>query len=85
MRKWEQSVSPDGSTLVLKPMGRDNRSLKQRVPVAPHNGDLSPQKPLNHHILKIPRNWPDKSGSKIEGYLLIGQKTQPSTTTGFHM
>ena len=40
MRKWEQRVGDDGSTLVLKP----NWSPKQRAPVAPQNGDLSPQK-----------------------------------------
>ena len=32
------------STQALKPMDRVNRSPKQRVPVAPQNGDLSPQK-----------------------------------------
>ena len=30
-------------TLALKPMGRVNRSPKQVAPVAPQNGDLSPQ------------------------------------------
>ena len=34
----------DRSTLALKPMGRVNQSPKQRVPVTPQNGDLSPQK-----------------------------------------
>ena len=43
-RKREQSMGDDGSTLALKPMGRVNRSPKQRAPVAPQNGDLSPQK-----------------------------------------
>ena len=44
MHKQEQSAGKDGSTLALKPMGRVNQSPKQRVPVAPQNGDLSPQK-----------------------------------------
>ena len=44
MRKREQSAGDDGSTLALKPTGRVNRSLKQKAPVAPQNGDLSPQK-----------------------------------------
>ena len=34
----------EGSTLALKPTCRVNQSLQQRVPVAPQNGDLSPQK-----------------------------------------
>ena len=39
------SSAGDGvSTLDLKPMNRVNQSPKQRVPVAPQNGDLSPQK-----------------------------------------
>ena len=46
MRKQEQSMGNDGFTLALKPMGRINRSLKQRAPVAPQNGDLSLQKIL---------------------------------------
>ena len=44
MHKQEQSVGDDGSTLALKPIGRANQILKQRAPVAPQNGDLSPQK-----------------------------------------
>ena len=44
MHKQEQSADNDGSTLALNPMGRVNRSMKQRVTVAPQNGDLSPQK-----------------------------------------
>ena len=44
MHKQEQSTGDDGSILVLKPMGRVNRSQKQRVPVASQNGDLSLQK-----------------------------------------
>ena len=44
MPKQEQSAGDDGSTLALKHMGRVNRSPKQRVLVAPQNGDLSPQK-----------------------------------------
>ena len=44
MRNQKQTVGDDGSTLVLKPTGRVNRSPKQRAPVAPQNGDLSPQK-----------------------------------------
>ena len=42
--KQGQSVGNDGSTLAFKPTGRVNRSLKQRVPLAPQNGDLSLQK-----------------------------------------
>ena len=42
--KRKQSAGDDGSTQALKPIGRFNRSPKQRVPVAPQNGDLSPQK-----------------------------------------
>ena len=38
MRKREQSTGDNGSTLALKPMGRVNRSPKQRVTVAPQNG-----------------------------------------------
>ena len=38
------SAGNAASTLTLKPMGGVNLSLKQRVPVAPQNGDLSPQK-----------------------------------------
>ena len=37
MHQHEQSTGDDGST------GRVNRSPKQRAPVAPQNGDLSPQ------------------------------------------
>ena len=44
MRKQEQGVGNDGSTLALKPMGRVNQSPKQGAPAAPQNGDLSPQK-----------------------------------------
>ena len=44
MRKWEQSAGNGGSILALKSMERVNWSPKQRVPVAPQNGDLSPQK-----------------------------------------
>ena len=44
MPKQEQSAGDDGSTLALKPVGRVNRSPKQRAPVDPQNGDLSPQK-----------------------------------------
>ena len=44
MCKREQSMGDDGSTLALKPMGRVNWSPKQRAPVAPQKGDLSPQK-----------------------------------------
>ena len=44
MHKPEPSTGNDGSTLALKPMGRVNQSPKERVPVAPQNGDLSPQK-----------------------------------------
>ena len=50
MHKQEQSSGDDGYTLALKPMGRVNQSLKQQVPVAPQNGDLSPQKKLILHI-----------------------------------
>ena len=34
------------TTLALKPMGRVNRSPKQRVPVVPQNDDLSLQRKL---------------------------------------
>ena len=44
MHKRDLSAGDDGSTLALKPMGRVNRSPKQRAPVAPQNSDLSPQK-----------------------------------------
>ena len=50
MCKREQSMGDDGSTLALKPMGRVNQSLKQRAPVAPQNGDLSPQNFLKNLI-----------------------------------
>ena len=43
IHKWEQSAGDDGSTLGLKPMGRVNWHLKQRIPATPQNGDLSPQ------------------------------------------
>ena len=43
MCKREQSTSDDGSTLALKSTGRVNLSPKQRVPVTPQNGELSPQ------------------------------------------
>ena len=39
-----ESAGDAASTLALKPMGRVNQSPKQRVPVAPQNGDLSAQK-----------------------------------------
>ena len=39
-----ESADDGASTVALKPMGGVNRSPKQRVPVAPQNGDLSPQK-----------------------------------------
>ena len=42
--KWHHVQVYDASTLALKPMGGINQSLKQRAPVAPQNGDLSPQK-----------------------------------------
>ena len=42
--KQEQITGNDGPTLALKPMGRVNHSLKQRISVAPQDGDLSPQK-----------------------------------------
>ena len=35
-----ESTGDDASTLALKPMGGVNRSPKQRVPVAPQNGDI---------------------------------------------
>ena len=38
--KGEQTAGDDWSILALKPMGRVNQSLKQRVPVAPQNGDF---------------------------------------------
>ena len=44
MHIQEQSAGDEASTLALKPMGRSNQSPKQIVPVAPQNGDLSPQK-----------------------------------------
>ena len=37
------SPGDGASTLALKPMDGVNQSPKQRVPVAPQNGDLSPQ------------------------------------------
>ena len=37
------SAGSGASTLALKPMGRVNQSLKQRVLVVPQNGDLSLQ------------------------------------------
>ena len=46
------SVGHGASTLALKPMGRINQSLKQRVPVALQNGDLTPQK-LKEIIKKV--------------------------------
>ena len=44
MRKQENYAGDDEFNLVLKPMGRIIRSPKQRVPVAPYNGNLSPHK-----------------------------------------
>ena len=44
MPKQEQSTGDDGSTLALKPRGRVNQNLTQRVPVTPQNRNLSPQK-----------------------------------------
>ena len=37
------SAGDGATTLALKPMGRLNQSPKQRVPVAPQNGNLAPQ------------------------------------------
>ena len=39
-----ESTGDGVSTLGLKPMGGVNQSPKQREPVAPQNGDLSPEK-----------------------------------------
>ena len=44
MHKQEQSTGNNASILLLKPMGRVNQSLKQRVSVASQNGNLSLQK-----------------------------------------
>ena len=44
MCKQYQIAGDDGYTLALKPMGRVNQSLKQRVSVIPQYGALSPQK-----------------------------------------
>ena len=41
--KLEQNSGNDASTLALKPTGTVNQSPKQRVPVAPQNGDSPPQ------------------------------------------
>ena len=40
----EKSAGVGAFILALKPMGRVNRSTKQRLPAAPQNDDLSPQK-----------------------------------------
>ena len=58
MHKQEQSRGNGASTLALKPMGRVNRSLKQRVPVAPKNGELLPQKKFKGYIKNV-RKSPD--------------------------
>ena len=42
--KLEWSAGDGASTPALKPMGRFNQCQKQRLQVAPQNGDLSPQK-----------------------------------------
>ena len=39
MPMQEQNTGNGRSTLALKPMGRVNSSLRQRVPLAPYNGD----------------------------------------------
>ena len=38
-RKWETYAGNCASTLALKPIVKVYQSLKQRVPVAPQNGD----------------------------------------------
>ena len=35
-----ESAGDGASTMALKPLGRGNQSPKQKVPVAPQNGDI---------------------------------------------
>ena len=46
-------------TLALKPMGRVNQSPKQRVPVAPQNGDILTAKKKKKKKKKIKRKAAD--------------------------
>ena len=44
--KQQMRAGNGASTLALKPVGRDDRSPKQRVQAVPQNGDWSPQKSM---------------------------------------
>ena len=75
MCKWEQSTGDGTSTLSLNFMGRVKQNLKQRVQVAPQNGDLSPQKKEPSKQQKVQYVW-DVSENSV-GVFFFGDDWDP--------
>ena len=83
----KESAGDGASTMALKSMGRGNQSPKQRVPVAPQNGDIVTAKIKKKKKTSLPSQANGIVGgvNKSTTWSLVGDNTYITVAWGAHI